>query len=81
MSTWRAVQAGALPPCPRAYGLVGPAVSPPNVLRGRGRIFPAPARGNPAPHGWRAISVPLAPVTSGLSRSLAETFQRRSRRY
>jgi hypothetical protein len=24
---------------PRAYGLVGPAVSPPDVLRGRGRIF------------------------------------------
>jgi hypothetical protein len=32
-------------PRDRAYGLVRPAVSPPDVLLGRGRIFPAPARG------------------------------------
>jgi hypothetical protein len=29
----------------------------------------------------RAINVPLAPVIGGLSRSVAETFQRRPRRY
>jgi hypothetical protein len=40
-------QGGAAAPDPAAYGLVGPAVSPPDVLRGRGRIFPAPARGEP----------------------------------
>ena len=40
---------GGSAPVPRAYGLVGPAVSPPDVLRGRGRIFPAPARGTPHP--------------------------------
>ena len=79
----KSVQAGAPPPCPvpRAYGLVGPAVSPPDVLHGRGRIFPAPARGNPAPHGRHAINVPLATVMRGLSRSVAGTFQRRSGRY
>jgi hypothetical protein len=48
----KSVRAGALP-CARAYGLVVPAVSPPDVLRGRGRIFPAPARGNPAPRAIR----------------------------
>ena len=72
MSTWRTVQAGARAPVPPVYGSGRPAFSPPTVLRGRGRIFPAPARGNPAPHGWRAISVPLAPVIGGLSRSVAD---------
>jgi hypothetical protein len=43
--------------------------------------LPCTSAGNPAPHGWRAINVPFAPVISGLSRSLAETFQRRSRRF
>jgi len=38
------------------YGLVGPAVSPPDVLRGRGRIFPAPARGTRTPS-----CIPLPP--------------------
>ena len=41
---------------PRVYGLVGPAVSPPDVLRGRGRIFPAPARGTRTPS-----CIPLPP--------------------
>ena len=50
----------------------------PAACAARGRIFPAPARGNPAPRDRRAISVPLAPVTGGLSRSLAETSRRRS---
>src|SRR5580693_5635796 len=40
---------GAAAPDPAAYGSGRPAVSPPTVLRGRGRIFPAPARGNPHP--------------------------------
>ena len=31
-------------PVPRLYGSGRPAFSPPTVLRGRGRIFPAPAR-------------------------------------
>jgi len=50
-STSRTVHAGAPPPCTRAYGLVGLAVSPPDVLRGRGRIFPVPARGTRTPVG------------------------------
>jgi hypothetical protein len=40
--------AGLAPRTP-VYGSGRPAFSPPTVLRGRGRIFPAPARGNPAP--------------------------------
>jgi hypothetical protein len=65
---------------PRAplYGSGRPAFSPLTVLRGRGGIFPAPARGNPAPCDRRAISVQLTPATSGLSRSLADTTTRRS---
>ena len=43
--------------------------------------LPCTGAGDPAPHGWRAINVPLAPVMSGLSRSLAATFQGRSGRY
>ena len=75
---WRAVHEGARAPAPPLYGSGRPAFSPPTVLRGRGRIFPAPARGNPAPHGWRAISVPLAAVASGSLRSLPDTSFRRS---
>ena len=37
--------AGARAPVPPVYGSGRPAFSPPTVLRGRGRIFPAPARG------------------------------------
>ena len=40
--------AGARAPVPPVYGSGRPAFSPPTVLRGRGRIFPAPARGNPS---------------------------------
>ena len=36
-------------PGPRVYGLAAPVFPPPCVLRGRGRIFPAPARGTPRP--------------------------------
>jgi hypothetical protein len=49
MSTWRTVHAGARAPVPRLYGSGRPAFSPPTVLRGRGKIFPAPARETPAP--------------------------------
>src|SRR5262249_60639559 len=34
-------------PGPPVCGLPAPVFPPPCVLRGRGRIFPAPARGNP----------------------------------
>jgi hypothetical protein len=78
MSTGRAVHAGARAPVPPVYGSGRPAFSPPTVLRGRGRIFPAPARGTPHPRDRRAISVQLAPATSGLSRSLPDTPTRRS---
>ena len=43
----RAVHAGARAPVPPMYGSGRPAFSPPTVLRGRARIFPAPARGTP----------------------------------
>ena len=46
-STRRTVHAGARAPVPPVYGSGRPAFSPPTVLRGRGRIFPAPARGEP----------------------------------
>jgi hypothetical protein len=78
MSTWRAVQAGARAPVPPCMAPVAPLFHPLTVLRGRGGIFPAPARGNPAPCDRRAISVQLTPATSGLSRSLADTTTRRS---
>ena len=73
--------AGDRAPVPPVYGSGRPAFSPPTVLRGRGRIFPAPARGTSTPMVGRAISVPLAPVTGGLSRSVAEPFQCRPGRY
>jgi len=41
--------AGARAPVPPVYGSGRPAFSPPTVLRGRGRIFPAPARGTRTP--------------------------------
>jgi hypothetical protein len=66
-------------PGPRAaYGLSPPLFQPLTAYAARGRIFPAPVRGNPAPCDRRAISVQLAPATSGLSRSLADTRTRRS---
>jgi hypothetical protein len=48
-------------PGPRVYGLAAPVFPPPCVLRGRGRIFPAPARGNPHPVCPR--DVPEPPLT------------------
>jgi hypothetical protein len=75
MSPWRAVQAGALPPC---VGLVGPAVSPPDVLADAAGSSLHQLGGTPHPCDRRAISVQLAPATSGLSRSLADTPIRRS---
>ena len=70
------LQGRAAAPDPAAYGLSPPLFQPLTAYAARGRIFPAPARGNPAP--LRAISVQLAPATSGLSRSLADTPTRRS---
>jgi hypothetical protein len=67
-------------PDPAAYGLSPPLFQPLTAYAARGRIFPAPARGNPAPHGCVPLAS-LTPVMSGLSRSLTETFQRRSRQY
>src|ERR1700733_137530 len=71
MSTWIVIDAGARAPVPPVYGSGRPAFSPPTVLRGRGRIFPAPARGNPAPHGWRAISRGVQRFVTVTSRHLA----------
>ena len=70
-------QGGAAAPDPAAYGLSPPLFQPLTAYAARGRIFPAPARGIPHPDR-RAISVQLAPATSGLSRSLADTPTRRS---
>ena len=58
---------------PRAYGLVGPAVSPPDVLRGRGRIFPTPARGNPAPELGSFEACPLRARSDSHPRYLTAT--------
>jgi len=63
-------------PGPRVYGLAAPVFPPPCVLRGRGRIFPAPARGTPHPEferSQRARYVPDRPVSGGNSRSLPES--------
>jgi hypothetical protein len=50
LPSWRLRQLGAAAPDPAAYGLRSPPLFQPlTVLRGRGRIFPAPARGDPAP--------------------------------
>ena len=67
---------------PRApvYGSGRPAFHPYRPTRMR-QDLPCTSAGNPAPHRWRAISVPLASVNGGSSRSVAETFQRRPGRY
>jgi hypothetical protein len=66
-------------PGPRGVWAAAPAVSTPHTAyAARGRIFPAPARENPHPCDRRAISVQLAPATSGPSRSLTDTPTRRS---
>ena len=60
---------GAAAPDPDAYGLRSPPLFQPlTVLRGRGRIFPAPARGTPHPELGRsrhARSVPMRWSTGG----------------
>ena len=43
------LQGGAAAPDPAAYGLSPPLFQPLTAYAARGRIFPAPARGNPAP--------------------------------
>jgi hypothetical protein len=43
------LQGGAAAPDPVAYGLSPPLFQPLTAYAARGRIFPAPARGNPAP--------------------------------
>jgi hypothetical protein len=68
---------GAAARRPAAYGLSPPLFQPLTAYAARGRIFPAPARGNPAPQG-RAISVPLDSVTSGSPRLLPGTSPGRS---
>ena len=40
---------GAAAPRPAAYGLSPPPFQPLTAYAARGRIFPAPARGDPAP--------------------------------
>ena len=72
-SAWRTVTPGLAPRTP-VYGSGRPAFSPPTVLRGRGRIFPAPARGTPHPEfgrSRRARCVPDRAVIRGISRLLA----------
>jgi hypothetical protein len=62
-----------------AKNLVGPAVSPPDVLRGRGRIFPAPAREIPHPEFGASEMCPFVPdrtVNDEHSRSLAKAPSR-----
>ena len=71
---------GLAPPCPPCMAPVAPLFHPlPSSADAAGSSLHQRGE-DPAPHGWRAINVPLAPVISGLSRSLAETFQRRSGR-
>ena len=66
---WRA-PGGSPPPDPAIYGLAAPNVLPPCVLRGHGRIFPAPARGNPAPLGqFPKLTVRLSLASGGASGS------------
>jgi hypothetical protein len=55
-------------PGPAAYGLSPPLFQPLTAYAARGTIFPAPARGNPAPRVW-AISGPLDPVHTGQPRT------------
>jgi hypothetical protein len=71
------LRGGAAAPDPAAYGLSPPLFQPLTTYAAHGRIFPAPARGIPHP-GGRAISVPLAPVTSGSPRSPPGTSSGRS---
>ena len=63
---------------PRGVWAVAPAVPAPHCLRGTRQDLPCTSAAEPAPCHRRAISVQLAPATSGLSRSLADTPTRRS---
>jgi len=65
-------------PRPRGVWAVAPAVAAPHCLRGARQDLPCTGAGDPAPCDRRAISVQLAPATSGPSRSLADTPTRRS---
>ena len=66
-------------PGPRDVWAVAPAVSTPHCLRGTRQGSSLRQRGRtPHPCDRRAISVQLAPATSGRSRSLADTPTRRS---
>jgi hypothetical protein len=66
-------------PGPRGVWAVAPAVSTPHCLRGTRQGSSLRQRGRtPHPCDRRAISVQLAPATSGRSRSLADTPTRRS---
>jgi hypothetical protein len=60
---------GAAAPEPRVYGSGRPAFSPPTVLRGRGRIFPAPGGEPRTPslnRSRRARCVPDRTVIRGI---------------
>ena len=50
---------GAAAPDPAAYGLSPPLFQPLTAYAAHGRIFPAPARGNPAP---RVCSIEARPI-------------------
>jgi hypothetical protein len=66
-------------PVPRFYGLAGPCFSTTLRPARTRQDLPCTSAGEPrTPVDRRAISVQLAPATSGLSRSLADTPARRS---
>ena len=73
-----AASKAGLPPRAPLVWLRSPRFFTPTVLRGRGRIFPAPARGTPHPEfesaeARRATHMPHARVLDGQSRSLTGT--------
>jgi hypothetical protein len=74
VSRARSCKAGCRPG-PRGVWAVAPAVSTPHCLRGTRHDLPCTSAGEPR---TLVIVVQLAPVTSGLSRSLADTPTRRS---
>jgi len=64
------LQGGAAAPDPAAYGLSPPLFQPLTAYAARGRIFPAPARGNRVPRVPIVRGVPAAcPIgqSSGVS--------------
>ena len=71
-STWRTVTPGLAPPCPPCMAPVAPLFHPlPSYADAAGSSLHQRG-GTPHPHGWRAISVSLAAVSSGLLRSLPD---------